>query len=183
MKTVSSLILAGALAFGPVFAGAQVVPPRAGGGRQRMQLERQIQVRFQQTLKTRLGLSDDQVQAMETVMQSFQSDRQALGMAQASLRHRLQDPALSTIGDEEASVLLQEMVQLQERELDLYRREQEQLLVHLTASQLLGFYSLREDMGRRVQELRQGRGGGVGGPDSLAPGRRGGGGGGGPPIH
>jgi hypothetical protein len=105
-------------------------------------------------------MSPEEVQG---VMESFQEDRMGLARTQASLRHRLQDPGLPAIQDPEAQALLQEMVQLQERELALYRQEQEQLLTHLSPSQLLRLYALREQMNRRVQQLRQGRGG-PGGP-------------------
>jgi hypothetical protein len=146
-----------------------------------MQLERQLQVRFQEMVKTQLGLTDEKLQAVEGVMQSFQNERMTLGRNQASLRHRLQDPVLLDISEEDAQEILREMVSLQEREIELYRREQEQLLTHLSASQLVRFYALREQMGRRMQQLRQGRGGpggppGVGGRDVGQgwPGRGGG---------
>ncbi len=61
-------------------------------------------------------------------MQSFQEERQALNRAQASLRYRLRDPALPDMEEDEARALIQEMVDLQQRELDLYKREQAELL-------------------------------------------------------
>jgi Spy/CpxP family protein refolding chaperone len=70
-----------------------------------------------------------------------------------------------------ARALLTEMVALQQQELDLYQREQEELLNFLTPVQVVRYYRLRDDLGQRVQQLRLRRGGG-----GIGPGPRGGGG-------
>ena len=62
------------------------------------------------------------------------------------------------------------MLELQERELALYRREQSELLEVMTPLQVLQFYRLREDFGQRLNQLRQRRGPGGGqggGPGGL----------------
>ena len=66
------------------------------------------------------------------------------------------------IPEAEASRLLQEMVALQEQELSLYKREQAQFLEFVSPVQLIRIYRLRDDLGQRVQQLRQGRGQGGG---------------------
>jgi hypothetical protein len=172
---LSALALAGVLAFSPGFGSAQVTPP-TGGQRQRLELERRLNQGFQRSVQTQLRLDATAMEGLQGIMRSFQEERSALHRAQASLRHRLRDPALWDMTEEDARAFLQEMVDLQERELELYRREQEQLLALLTPVQLLRFYSLREDLGLRVQQLRQrrGRGGGMGG-DGLPKVRPGGG--------
>jgi uncharacterized membrane protein YgcG len=82
------------------------------------------------------------------------------------------------MGEDEAKALIQEMVDLQQCELDLYKKEQEELLLVLPPVQLIRFYRLRDDMGQRVQQLRQGRGrgGSRGGAGGLATAPDGGGG-------
>ncbi|MFC1575824.1 Spy/CpxP family protein refolding chaperone [Gemmatimonadota bacterium] len=164
-KSVSILVLAGLVALGPSLASAQGGPPGAGQ-RQRMELEQRLQARFGQTVRAQLALTPEQQLALQEVMQSFQVERQTLNRAQASLRYRLRDPALQDLADEAARGLLQEMIQLQERELALYRSEQEQLLQVLPPAKLIRFYRLREDLGQRVQEVR--RGGGGGGPGGMS---------------
>jgi hypothetical protein len=62
----------------------------------------------------------------------------------------------------DASALLQEMVDLQQQELDLYKREQAELLTVMTPTELVRFYRLRDNLGQRLQQLRQGRGRGGG---------------------
>lgn len=159
-KTFPALALAGAMVLGPLELAAQVTPPR-GGQRQRLELERRLQLRFQRTVQEQLSLDAGGIQRLQGVLRTFQEERSELARAQASLRHRLRDPALPQLGEEQARALIREMVELQERELELYKREQAELLAILSPVQLLRFYGLREELGRRVQELRRGRGGGI----------------------
>jgi len=176
-KKISALALVGVLTLAPIFVSAQVTPP-PGGQRQRLELERRLQLGFQRSIQNQLGLGQETMQSVRGVMQSFQEDRSALNRAQASLRYRLRDPALPDMGEDEAKALIQEMVDHQQRELDLYKKEQEELLRVLSPVQLIRLYRLRDDMGQRVQQLRQGRGqgGGRGGVGGLAPPPDGGGG-------
>ena len=162
-KAIPSLALAAliTLAGTPVSGVTQVTPP-PGAQRQRLELEQRLQRGFHRTVQTQLNLDQGQIEKLQAVMQSFQEDRRTLNRAQASLRYRLRDPGLVDMGDEEARALLQEMVSLQEQEMGLYKREQAELLQVLTPVQLIGFYRLRDDLGQRVQQLRQGRGQGGG---------------------
>lgn len=162
IRQAMAIVLGMVLAFAPTMSRAQIVPPPGGGQRQRLELERRLQMRFGQQVRDQLGLTQEQFQSLEGVMRSFQEERQTLNRSQASLRYRLRDPGLAEIGDDAARELLREMISLQEQELSLYRREQEQLLQVLTPAQVVRFYRLREDLGQRVQALRQGRGGGMG---------------------
>lgn len=170
------LALAGWLMLPSAFGAAQVVPPQ-GGQRQRMELEQRLHAGFGQVVRSRLGLSQEKLVALQGVMSSFQKDRMELNRAKAALRYRLQEPALQGVPDAQARRVLREMVQLQEQELDLYRREQEELLKVLSPTQLVRFYGLRESLGQQVQDLRLGRGlgrgpgggpgGGAGGPGGM----------------
>jgi hypothetical protein len=164
----STLALASVLTMMPVLAAAQVNPP-PGAQRQRLELERRVQQGFHRSIQNQLGWDQAKMQGLQEIMRSFQQDRMALNRAQASLRYRLRDPALPDMTEGEASALLEEMVSLQEQELDLYKMEQEKLLEVMTPLELVRFYRARDNLGQRLQELRQGRGrpggqaGGVGG--------------------
>mgnify|MGYP001819827278 CR=1 FL=1 len=160
-KTLSTLALVGALTVMPILASAQVTPP-AAGQRQRMELERRFQQGFNRSIQNQLGWDQGKMQSLQGIMRSFQEDRTALSRAQASLRHKLRDPALQDLSEVDASALLQEMVDLQQQELDLYKREQAELLTVMTPTELVRFYRLRDNLGQRLQRLRQGRGTGGG---------------------
>jgi hypothetical protein len=171
-RALGIIALTGVTMLIPALVAAQVAPP-AGGQRHRMELEQRLHAGFGQMIQNRLGLSQEKVGALQGVMRSFQQDRMELNQARASLRFRLREQALQRMPEAEARALLDEMVRLQEREVDLYRREQEQLLGVLTPIQLVRFYGLRENLGQQVQEIRQGRGlgrGPGGGPGGMGPG-------------
>lgn len=167
LYAIKGLALAGVLTLGPLAASAQVTPPGAGQ-RQRVELERRLRLGFQRSIQSQLQLDEAKVQSIQGITQAFQTERSTLNRAQSSLRYRLRDPALRDMEEAAATALLKEMVDLQQQELDLYKREQAELLKVLTPVELVRFYRLRDDLGQRVQEARQGRGqgggrGGIGG--------------------
>jgi len=175
-RSRSALFLAAILALPSIPLSAQVVQP--GRGQQRNRLEQRLRQGFQQSIQAQLGLEPGQMRSIQEVLRSFDEERSELSRAQASVRLRLRDSSLRDIGEPEARNLLQEMVDLQERELDLYRNEQARLLELMNPVQLVRFYQLRDQLGQRVQQLRQGRGQG-GGPGGMrAPGGAAGTGGG-----
>ncbi len=168
-KVIPTLAVAGLLSFMPALASAQVTP-LPGGQRQRLELERRLQQGFNRSVQTQLGWDQARMQSLQGILRSFQEDRQTLNRAQASLRYRLRDPALQDWSESDAQALLQEMVDLQEQELDLYKREQAELLKVMTSVELVRFYRLRDNLGQRLQQLRQGGGRGGGPPGGGPPG-------------
>lgn len=164
-RRLAVLTMALIAGFGPIPGEAQVRPP--GGQRQRQQLERRLEQGLARLVAEELGLTPDQVASVQSVMQGFREERQSVNRAQASLRYRLRDPALPDLADDAARAILAEMIQVQEAELDLYRREQAQLLTVLSPTQVVRFYGIREAWGQRILELRQGGGRGPGGPPGM----------------
>lgn len=170
-RSIGLLVLGLILGSAPCPGAGQVVPPPGAGPRwgqvpppDRMEeLEARVWARFGESVRVRLRLDPPKFKAVQEAMQTFQAERQEMNRARASLRHRLRDPALAERPEAEARALLSEMVRLQERELDLYKREQARLLEVLSPSQLVLFYRLREDFAQRIQELRQRPGGGLDG--------------------
>lgn len=160
------LFLAMVTALGPLPANGQVRPP-AGQQRQRQQMEARVEQGLARLVTEELGLTPDQMASVQTIMQAFREDRREINRSKASLRYRLQDPALAELADEAAEEILAEMIRVQEGELDLYRREQTQLLTVLSPNQLVRFYRIRERWGQRIQELRQPGGRGPGGPPGM----------------
>ena len=161
---VMTILLAAMLALEPSATSAQTRPGGPPG--QRQQLEQRLQRGFGGMVRSQLDLEEEELASLQAVMQSFREDRQALNQDQASLRYRLRDPALQELAEEDARAVLAEMVRVQEVELELYRREQVELLTVLNPRQLVQFYRIREDWGQRIQQLRRGGGpgGGPGGP-------------------
>ncbi|MGD8320247.1 MAG: Spy/CpxP family protein refolding chaperone [Gemmatimonadota bacterium] len=144
----------------------------------RMELERRVRARFGQMVKERLGLTDEQAARLAETVESFRQDRQSLFREEQALQKRVEAALLEGgPSDDEARTLLDQMQKLQFDEAKLFQSEQEALLQVLTPSQLVRFHALREQMGRRIQQLRggpgmsgrRGPGGGPGGPPGSAP--------------
>ena len=166
VRAIASLVLAGALA---VPAEAQ----RGQGPRMqnRAELESRIRARFEEMVRERLGLDEEQTLRLAEAVESFRPDRQALAREERVLRGRI-ETSLREGGtdDAEARELLERVRELRFEEARLFEREQERLLEVLTPSQVLAFHLMREEMGQRVRRLRGGPPGPGGGPGG-GPGR------------
>lgn len=173
IRDLTGLFLAVILVMAPGAVDAQIRPGGPPGQRaQRQELEQRVMEGLFRRVQEHLGLSREEMTTLQITMQSFREDRRALAMNQASLRHSLRNPAMEEISEEEAREILAEMVRVQEAELALYRKEQEELLNVLTPRQLVQFYRVRDEWGQRIQQLRQrrGPGGAGGGPPRFPPG-------------
>ncbi len=148
-------------------------PPGRARPQERLELERRIRARFGQMVRKELGLGQEQLRKLQEVMGSFRDDRMQLQRRRAELQRILRREGTLALDEERARELLRSMVEIQEAEVELYRKEQARLLEVLTPQQLLRFYQLREELGRRIQRLRAGAGPGRGrggGGGALTPG-------------
>jgi hypothetical protein len=164
-RLITVLAVMALLLLEPSGAWAQTRPGGPPGqGRDRQELEQRMRQGFGRMVQERLNLDPEQLEDLQSVMQSFREDRRSLNQEQNSLGRSLRMAAFEEMEGGEARTILNEMVRLQEVELELYRREQNELLTVLNPVQLVQFYRIREDMGARIQDLRRGRAGGRGGP-------------------
>ena len=146
----------------------------------RLQMEERVRQRFDDIVRTQLGLNGDQAERLTRVVQSFQAERQALLRRERELRRRVRQGAGglapgrggSLMSEEQARAALREMTDLRRVETELQQQEMEQLLEVLTPGQLVRFYLLREEMADRLTRLRRPPAGGALGP--FGPSRPGG---------
>ena len=154
-----------------LMAGAQelVAQRRGGGGGQRQQMERRIQALFDNMVREELGLSEDQVQALQDVVDDFRLRR--LEFSQNERNSRLRVARLGRGGgggggaeltEQEASEILAEMLALSGEEAVLFREEQEAFLQILSPRQVVRFIVMRQALGDRIRGLRGGGGRGRG---------------------
>lgn len=141
-------------------APAASQPRPAPSAADRAELERRVRARFAEIIKTRLGLSDREADRLGEVMRSFEGDRRALRVEEATLRRNV-EAFLRAGGDDDARAtgLMRGMAELRAREAALFAREQEAMLQVLTPAQLLRFHAVREELAQRVQRVRGGRSG------------------------
>lgn len=164
-----ALAFALALALGAP-AQAQNRPPAA----ERNDIERRVRARFAETVKSELGITNEQLDRLGRVQESFQQRRQELVRRDAALRRGMGSHA-SAPSDDESRDLLEELAAVREDEARLFRDEMNGMLEILEPAQVLRFYQLREQLMERVRRLRQdgpGRGGPAGGPLGPRPGDR-----------
>lgn len=142
--------------------------PRGDRPPDREQLERRVRARFAEVMKSRLGLTNDESVALDSVMDELGEERSALRRDEQALRYRMaaivSDDQAS---DDEAREVLQRMGELRLREARLFQTEQERLLEILSPVQVARFHAMREQLAARIRQLR-GR--------PQGPGRRPGGG-------
>ncbi|HSW30004.1 MAG TPA: hypothetical protein VLH75_11025 [Longimicrobiales bacterium] len=138
---------------------------------ERQQLERRVRARFAEMMQQRLGLSAEESERLNSTVESFMERRQRLVADEDALRRRMEAIALEQEPTEaEARTLIARMQELREEEVRLFRAEQEALLAVLSPVQLVRFHAMREQLGRRIQQLR----GGMGPMTGPPPGGRGG---------
>lgn len=171
MTVTSRLVRAGAvlLVLGVLGTSPLSAQRPGGGGRaqDREQLEQRVRMRFAETMRQRLGLTEEQSKALAEVVDGLQADRMALRRDEEALRLRTEAIVTADqVSDEEAREVLQRMEELRLREARLFQSEQQKLLEILTPVQVVTFHVMRAQLGARIQQLR-------GGPPG--PGRRPGG--------
>lgn len=128
---------------------------RRGPPQGRADLEQRVREASGRMMRMRLGLDDDKAGELAEIMQSFQQDRMQLGRDELALKRRVEAAMLEGgASDAEAEALLARILEIKERELALFRAEQEGLMRVLTPNQLLQFHALREQLQERVRQLR-----------------------------
>ncbi len=109
-----------------------------------------------------LGLTEEQSGQLSAVVTEFEGRRNELGRAEEAARRRVEALMLEGGEDEsEAMDLLSRMIELRRAESDLFAEEQTALLEVISPFQVLQLATLREELGRRIREIR-GEGGGPG---------------------
>ena len=152
-------------------------PQEPGGARQRQEMQRRIQARFDNLVQEELGLSDDQVQQLQEAVEDFRERRVEFAQRERSMRGRIVGLGARGGGqeltDQEASEVLGEMLELSGDEAALFREEQEAFLQILSPPQVVRFIVMRQRFGDRIRNLRGGGGPARGqqgrGPGPLRP--------------
>ena len=149
---------------------------RPGEGR-RAEMEQMIRGRFDAMVRQQLGLSDEQSQRLQDVLEGYREQRRGFMQDERSPRRQLMNlGAGDELTEEQATEALQQMLRLREEEVRLFREEQEALVGVISARQLLRFVVMRDQLNQRIQSIRAGGGRGMGPPGGRRPG-----GGAGPP--
>lgn len=126
-------------------------------GRQRQQLLQRIRVQFEQIVRRRLQLTDDQLARLRETNRRFAPQRQALAGHERNIRQAIRaelQPGVPT-DEHHVAVLMDSLFAIQRERLDMVQSEQRELATFLTPSQRVRYYALQEQLRRRVEAMRQ----------------------------
>ena len=153
-------------------------PPGGGGQRggrgmpdgQRLEQERRLQDRINETVRQRLALSDEQYGKLRDVASKMEDERRALRNEEMTTRFALRQELLAGEKADEGKVaeFLERMPKYERRRLDLMEREQKELARFLTPSQRARYIGLQDDLRRSMQDVQRHR---MGMDSGGAPGR------------
>ena len=127
----------------------------------RGQLERRVMMQFQQTVRGELGIDSATTVALFAEVDALAEERRELQRREAVLGRQLRGTGVY-LSEEQSLDALAEFIAIRREEVRLLEIEQERLGAILSPPQLLRFYTLREELGERIQRLRRGVGPGAG---------------------
>ena len=129
----------------------------------RAEMERRVRESYDRLVRDRLGLSEQQLEALNEAVLPFQEERLTIQRRETELRRRLEGQSTSNrrvplMPEAQAREVVQEMRALQVAETDLFNREQERLQQLLTPGQMVAYYMIREQLAEALRRARGGRG-------------------------
>jgi periplasmic protein CpxP/Spy len=144
-------------------AGAQPPAPygapeaRGGGNLQRQQLELLVRRRFEQIVRARLQLTDQQVAELRQTNQHYAAPRRALAERERGLRQAMRQELRDTSPRNQAllGAQIDSILVIQRTRLDLLASEQRELSRFLTPAQRVQYYALQEQLRQRVEQMRR----------------------------
>lgn len=148
------------IASGSISVRAQVAQsmavPQAQPGPARVELERRFRERTAQIVRNRLQLNDDQMAKLQASNQQFDQQRMALVAEERQARQALRAELMAGSGANQQKVgnLLDQLMRLQRRRLDLVESEQRDLGKFMTPVQRAKYFGLQNELRKRMQELR-----------------------------
>jgi Spy/CpxP family protein refolding chaperone len=134
--------------------GADRMPDSAG----RARLEGEIRRGFAKLLRERVGLSDVQMRQLAPLARGHEQQRRQLQLEErqtrTSLRALLRDPGPDTT---RVSALLQTLVDIQKRRVQLVEVEQRDIATVMTPVQRARYVAVQEQIRRRLEQMRHRR--------------------------
>lgn len=143
----------------PVAARAQGANPEPRP-QDRAELEQRVRERMATVIKTRLGLSDDQMKKLVETNTRYEERRRLLQEQERDIRMGMRDELL--LGDKASQTrvgeLLDRLLKVQRQRLDVVEAEQKELSGFLTPVQRVKFHALQDQMRKWREEARRGGG-------------------------
>ncbi len=149
-------VLAAALCLAPASPHGSLAAQVRDPGAQRADLERRIREQFERRVRDELGMTPEAFAPVREILADLARARRGISLEERELRLRIQrfmisdDPARDAV----AAEILSAARSLRERELALNDQELDRLEEHLTPTQILTLYHLRQELADRIERLR-----------------------------
>lgn len=145
-------------------SGGQELPaqgqrPPAEQGERREALERRVRERIAAEVQYRLQLTDAQTQRLGETNRRFEERRRLLLAEERTARMALREQLMRRDSADQRRVgtLVDQLISVQRRRIDLVEQEQRELAGFLTPVQRATYLSMQDQMRRRMEEMRGGR--------------------------
>jgi Spy/CpxP family protein refolding chaperone len=148
------LCVLGAILVPVALPAQQPERPRAGEISREDMMQRAVR-EWERRVARELGLTSDQMQAVQGVMAEFRPLRYELMQERRELREQIRAERRAGLDSVEARSILEKSRALRERDMALQEREEVRLLEILTPPQLVRLQALREELGDQIRRLDQ----------------------------
>jgi hypothetical protein len=138
-------------------------------GERRQALAGQVRQRFAQVVKQRLNLNDDQAKRLREVDDRYEQQRGDVAREEREARQAIRAALAAPEGSRDQTKVDESMARLvkaQRRRSEILESEQKELGGFLTPVQRAQYFALRDNLARRIQQMRQ-NGRGATPPDSI----------------
>jgi hypothetical protein len=137
----------------------QAAPERAPDSAGRARLEGDIRRGFARAVRERVGLSDAQMRQLGPLSQRHEQQRRRLQLEERNTRTSLRVAVRDYQPADSAKVgqLLQNLIDIQRRRVQLLESEQRDLSAIMTPVQRARYLALQEQVRRRLEQMRQRR--------------------------
>jgi hypothetical protein len=129
----------------------------SAGGRARLEME--VRRNFARMVRKQVGLNDDQMRRLVPVTQRYEQQRRQLQMQERGARERLRQLVLGsqTADSTQVDRLLQSLIDVQKRRVDLLEAEHRELATFMSPIQRAKYGAIQEQIRRRLEQMRQRR--------------------------
>ena len=129
-------------------------PDSAPAGRQA--LEQRVRQRMAAVVQQRLGLNADQMRRLGEVNREMESQRRLLHQQERDLRVSLRGEVMrgDSANQERVAQLVDQLIDVQRRRIELLSREQRALAAFMTPTQRAQYLAIQAQVRRRMEDMR-----------------------------
>src|SRR5688572_14227218 len=133
----------------------------------RQALEQRVRQRMASVVQQQLGLSGEQMRRLGEVNRGMEAQRRLLNQQERDLRIELRGEVMrgDSANQDRVARLVDQLIDVQRRRIDLLSREQKALSGFMTPTQRAQYLALQDQVRRRMEDMR-------GRPRRGGPGRR-----------